>query len=218
MPRVSEEHRAARREQIFRAAMVCAAREGFHKTTMAHVIEESGLSAGAVYGYFRGKSDIIVALVEHALGVVGRALDAKLAEDPLPSLPDLVGHLAATAEAEAHAHPDGVDLTRVIVAAWAEAVRDEEVRAVAAPKVALVRSRVAELVAALQAEGRWDPAADPQQVAQAAAGLIPGFILQRLILRDVDAEGYGTAVASLLGGQREDASPPEPAHPRTTRS
>ena len=62
MPRVTDEHRAARREQILSAAIACVAEEGFHKTTMAHVIQRSGLSAGAVYGYFRGKDEIIGAM------------------------------------------------------------------------------------------------------------------------------------------------------------
>ncbi len=202
MPRVTEQHRVARREQILRAAMESAAEEGFHKTTMAQVIDRSGLSAGAVYGYFRSKDEIIAALAEHALGIVGHALDALVGDGRTPSLPRLIGHLARTLEAQATA--TGVDLTRVIVAAWAEAVRDEKVRAVAGPKIAELRSRVAGVVAQLQAEGRWDPDADPALVAQAAISLIPGFILQRLIIRDVTPDGYAVGVASLLDGQREN--------------
>lgn len=201
MPRVSEQHKAARREQILAAAMRCVAEEGFHKTTMAHVITASGLSAGAVYGYFRGKDEIIAALAHHALGVVGHALDEALAGERTPSLAELLGHLARTAEAQVEL--TGVDMSKVVVAAWAEAVRDEGVRTVAAPLVAGIRQRIGGVVAALQAEGRWDPGADPQAVAQAAIGLVPGFILQRLIIRDVDAGSYAAAVGELLRGQRE---------------
>lgn len=202
MPRVSEEHRVARREQILRAAMESAAADGFHKTTMAQVIERSGLSAGAVYGYFRSKDEIIAALAEHALGIVSHALDDLVGGGRTPSVPELIAHLARTVEAQAAA--TGLDLTRVMVAAWAEAVRDETVRAVAGPKVAELRSRVAALIGALQAEARWDPDADPALVAQAAIGLVPGFVLQRLIIRDVTPEGYARAVAGLLDGQREN--------------
>src|SRR5690554_4518854 len=113
MPRVSAEHRAARREQILAAAMRCVAEEGFHKTTMAHVIKASGLSAGAVYGYFRGKDEIIAAIAEHALGIVGHALDDVLAQEATPSLADVLGHLARTAEQQAEV--TGVDLSKVVV-------------------------------------------------------------------------------------------------------
>ncbi|HEY9407971.1 MAG TPA: helix-turn-helix domain-containing protein, partial [Jiangellaceae bacterium] len=52
MPRVSEAHLAARRDQILQAAWTCFARDGFHATSMQDVFAEAGLSAGAVYRYF----------------------------------------------------------------------------------------------------------------------------------------------------------------------
>ncbi len=44
--------------------------QGFHKTTMADVIRESGLSAGAVYGYFKSKEEIVAAIADDALSAV----------------------------------------------------------------------------------------------------------------------------------------------------
>ena len=58
-PKVTEEHVEARRQQILEAAFACFAREGFHQTTMKDICREAGLSAGAVYGYFRSKEEII---------------------------------------------------------------------------------------------------------------------------------------------------------------
>src|SRR5512139_1067077 len=81
MPKVTEEHRLARREQILAAASRCVAREGFHKTTMADVIREADLSAGAVYGYFRGKSDIIRAIAERSIGSVATLLHGLVGQD-----------------------------------------------------------------------------------------------------------------------------------------
>ena len=62
MPKVTEAHRESRREQILIAAWKCFSRKGFHSTSMADVIKEAGLSAGAVYLYFRSKDEIIVAV------------------------------------------------------------------------------------------------------------------------------------------------------------
>ena len=50
MPKVSEQHREARRDQIVDAALRCFSRKGFQRTSMADIIAESGLSAGAIYG------------------------------------------------------------------------------------------------------------------------------------------------------------------------
>jgi AcrR family transcriptional regulator len=59
MPKVTEEHRQARREQILEAALNCFARNGFHQTSMRDICKEAGLSAGAVYLHFSSKEDII---------------------------------------------------------------------------------------------------------------------------------------------------------------
>ena len=64
VPRVSEAHLAARRQQILDAARTCFLRNGFHQTSMQDVIREAGLSVGAVYRYFPSKNDLITALAE----------------------------------------------------------------------------------------------------------------------------------------------------------
>ena len=64
MPRVSEEHLERRRQQIVDAAQRCFARRGFHQSSMQDVFAESGLSAGAVYRYFKSKDELVAALDE----------------------------------------------------------------------------------------------------------------------------------------------------------
>nr|BFE67761.1 hypothetical protein GCM10020092_010620 [Actinoplanes digitatis] len=55
VPRVSEDHLTARREQILAAARLCFLRNGLHNTSMQDLIQEAGLSVGAVYRYFKSK-------------------------------------------------------------------------------------------------------------------------------------------------------------------
>lgn len=61
MPKVTKEHRQARREQILEAALTCFAQNGFHKTSMRDISKEARLSAGAVYLHFRSKEKIMEA-------------------------------------------------------------------------------------------------------------------------------------------------------------
>src|SRR3954470_18901979 len=61
MPRVSEEHLERRRRQILDAARRCFVRKGVHETSMQDIFAESGLSAGAVYRYFKSKNEIVAA-------------------------------------------------------------------------------------------------------------------------------------------------------------
>ena len=61
MPKVSEAHIAARRQQILEAARVCVARQGFHQTNIQDICKEAELSPCAVYRYFPSKDHIIAA-------------------------------------------------------------------------------------------------------------------------------------------------------------
>jgi len=48
MPKVTDAHRESRRRQILDASIECFAREGFHRTSMAQIIAEAGVSAGTI--------------------------------------------------------------------------------------------------------------------------------------------------------------------------
>jgi AcrR family transcriptional regulator len=197
MPKVTDEHRAARREQILLAASRCVAREGFHKTTMADVIAEAGLSAGAVYGYFKSKNDIIRAIAERSIGEVGTMLrDLAAREEPVHPV-DAVGvFLRQMAVLSAQS---GGDLPKVGVQAWAEAVRDPEVHALAKEKMGGVRTALEDVVRRAQRDGTMAATADPRAVAQVLFALLPGFVLEALVLEDVTPQSYVEGLRGLLG-------------------
>lgn len=196
MPKVSDEHRLARRQQIVAAARTCVAEQGFHKTTMADVIRESGLSAGAVYGYFKSKDEIVAAIADDALSSVDRLFEEILARKepltPLAALEAAVEHVAFVAGQA------GGDVTKVGIQAWAEALHNEAIKAIASEKYRMLRGHFVEVARRAQADGTVDPDTDPEYIAQVLFGLIPGFILQRLILGDVTPQSYTAGLAALL--------------------
>ena len=61
---------------------------------MNEVFAESGLSAGAVYSYFKSKDEIIVAMAERAVRMIVPFFDAVLAEEPVPALEDVMRRFA----------------------------------------------------------------------------------------------------------------------------
>ena len=61
MPKVTEAHLEARRQQRLEAAESCFSRQGFHQTTMQANCGEAGLSPGAVYRYFSSEEEISAA-------------------------------------------------------------------------------------------------------------------------------------------------------------
>jgi len=64
LPKISELQRESRRQQILEAALACFSENGFHQTGIADIVRRSGMSHGAVYGYFQSKDDIIEALAD----------------------------------------------------------------------------------------------------------------------------------------------------------
>jgi len=57
-PKVSEEYRQSTRDKILEAAESVFQRKGYHDTSMDNVVAESGLSKGAIYGYFKSKEEL----------------------------------------------------------------------------------------------------------------------------------------------------------------
>jgi AcrR family transcriptional regulator len=196
MPKVTAEHRLARREQIVAAARQCVAGQGFHKTTMADVIRESGLSAGAVYGYFKSKDEIVGAIADEALGSIDQLFEEILARQeplsPVDALRAILEHVIRLAE-----QPGG-DVTRIAVQAWAEALHNEAIHATASSKYALLRGYFVEIARRAQADGTVDSGTKPEYIAQVLFGMLPGFILQRLLLGDVTPASYTAGLAALL--------------------
>ena len=197
MPKVTAEHRLARRAQIVDAARQCVIEQGFHKTTMADVIRESGLSAGAVYGYFRSKDEIVAAIADDALSTVDELFQGILS-DPGPLAPAEAMRKILAHVVEIAGRPGG-DVTRIALQAWAEAVHNPAIALIAAEKYTILRNHYATVARRAQADGTLDPDANPEYVAQALFGMLPGFILQRLLLGDVSADSYADGIDALLG-------------------
>lgn len=62
MPRVSEDHLAARRRQILDGARRCFAEYGYDKATVRRLEQRIGLSRGAIFHHFRDKDTLFFEL------------------------------------------------------------------------------------------------------------------------------------------------------------
>ena len=82
MPKVSQQYRDARRDQILSAARRCFLRDGFHATSMQDLFAEAGLSSGAVYRYFASKDDVIIAIAEENMRDVVEMIHGVATQQP----------------------------------------------------------------------------------------------------------------------------------------
>ena len=111
MPKVSQAHLDARRQQILDAARARFASHGFAHTSMADIVTESGLSNGAIYRYFTSKDEIVIAVCEQAAEALPQALTAETVDGFLQHVRTMArekdhARLVAQIYAEAAVSPD----------------------------------------------------------------------------------------------------------------
>jgi AcrR family transcriptional regulator len=198
MPKVTDAHRAARRRQILDAAGRCFVRNGFHATSMQDVFGEAGLSAGAVYRYFPSKAAIVTAIAEETVADVERVIEETVGVDPVPPVEEMVARVLDAVDA--HTGPQGN--ARIGVQVWAEALRSPALADLVQVTYARIRSRFVELAKRAQDAGRIPADADPEQVGTVLFGMVPGYILQRLLVGGVDPAVYRAGLHAVLGNTR----------------
>jgi AcrR family transcriptional regulator len=196
MPRVSEAHLAARRQQILDAARICFLRNGFHTTSMQDVIAEAGLSVGAVYRYFKSKNDIVEAIAEQYASQVSDLL-ATLVADPDRSLADVMQ--GAVGVIDANIGPDGP--MRLAVQVWAEALRDDRVGQIAEHVYSRLRSNFVTVARRAVETGQLSADTDPEATGAALFSLVIGYGLQKMLTGRPDRDTYTKGLRTLLGSK-----------------
>ena len=192
MPRVSEDHLTARREQILVAARACFLRKGLHNTSMQDLIKEAGLSVGAVYRYFKSKDEIISAI---AAGVVG-GIQARIDEVAARRLPltESLGELLDIIDEQLE--PGGA--LPIALQVWAEATVDPAIGTIVHERYSSLRASIGRLVAIAVENGELPPGSDVADVTGAFYAFVPGYALQRLLLGNPDKESFLRGVRILV--------------------
>jgi AcrR family transcriptional regulator len=199
MPRISDSRREARRTQILEAARACLQEHGLEAVSMEMIIARSGLSTGAVYGYFKGKDEIINAAVTEGTAELGRYLVPVLSAAEPPPLPELIGQVLDVITEFGQRQP-GLDLLVVAVHGWSHSQSDPDLKAVAGANFRALRDLFAQTVRRWQAAGTFDPGADPDGVAELLTSVCLGFVAQRVLAGDASVGAHVAALAALTGG------------------
>lgn len=190
MPKVSDAHLAARRAQILDAATACFSRDGFHATTLRDICAEAGLSAGAVYGYFQSKVDILEAVFVRYAEQDWTLPDA--AADPVGAVRAALGHLPLLIDDPALARDHRLSLMML-----GEALREPRLAAAYAELNRRAIDRIADL---LRSTGRLPEGADPRALAQVILAAYQGFRGQRMLDPSLDGAAFGRALQAVFDG------------------
>lgn len=199
MPRVSPAHEQEVKDRIVNAAARVFGTKGYHNATIADVVQESGLSVGAIYTYFAGKDELFRQSCDL---IAARGLD-ELAER-------LVG---ATTTADRMRIAIGLYIETIdeytgapgqisLVQAWAEAEREPSVRAMLSARRERLVGAGQLLIRQGMAAGELPSWLDVDAVTRAFLGLLDGLLLQRIeagdAYRPADLERRAGAMLELL--------------------
>ncbi|MFL5642427.1 MAG: TetR/AcrR family transcriptional regulator [Chloroflexota bacterium] len=199
MPRVSAAHEQEVRDRILAAATRVFADKGYHSSTIADVVRESGLSVGAIYTYFSGKDELIRLTCDQ---IAARGLDelaARLA--PATTTAERLA-IAIRLYVETIDEYDGAPGQISLVQAWAEADREPGVREMLAARRERLAGAGQLLLRQGVINGELPPSLDVDAVTRAILALLDGLMLQRIeagdAYRPADLERRATAIVELL--------------------
>jgi AcrR family transcriptional regulator len=203
MPRVTDAHRQARRDQIAQAALRVLKRNGFADTSIAQIADECGLSTGAIYVNFENKADL-------ARYIAGRLFAWRIEE--LDTLAD-GGAVRTPVELMRPLLASMFDEDRpplpVILQFWSEALVDPELHAVLVEQVDALRGSL-ERALRPWADRRigGDGAALASGVAKTCLAMGQGFLANRTLFGWLSAEEYLEGVTAAFGPMVGGCLPP----------
>ncbi|MEL4358758.1 MULTISPECIES: TetR/AcrR family transcriptional regulator [unclassified Luteococcus] len=193
MPKVSDEHRAAQRQRILDAAIAVIQRKGLSSTTMSDIIKESGLSAGAIYGYWKGKDDLIRDIAASVVTTKSEILVTFADQSPVPP--------PATALAQVLRNlPHEWIESGLVLQFWGNLTTGNALSAGLLDHAATLMERVTGYLEAwCRQEGL--PLRRAARLAPAFVALIQGYVMQASFRIATDLDDYTQSATGLLEGQ-----------------
>jgi len=189
------------RARLLDAALELTRQKGFERTTLQEIAERAGMTTGAIYGNFRNRDELFMALAERQWAPIRPKFR------PDASFPEM---MRATAEALLASVPDRKDAAVGALTFRAFALRHEE-----------LRERFRDSMAAgYDAGAAWfraicdaeDLPMSPDLLVRVINALIEGLLFQRFLTPElISDEVFYAAFAALAGERRGGAqdAPPE---------
>ena len=161
---------------------------------MADIIAESGLSAGAIYGHYKSKNELIQLTVADLLERRFDDLSGVLSAEHLVPPGELIGLFLRGVRSE-------IGDVSILVQLWAAAVRDAELRRMASGIAAKIQGMFTHYLTAWHEQEGMPPAQAQERAGRESAiciGIAQGYIVQTAILDDFDGDAYIASVQSVF--------------------
>ncbi|MBP3089399.1 TetR/AcrR family transcriptional regulator [Corynebacterium sp. sy017] len=191
MPRLTKARQEAQRQRIIDATVAVIQKNGFAASSMAAIIKQSELSAGAVYGYFASKDELFEAAVEQ---ILVDKLD--VLETPLN------GHIPAPSEMLPQffrtTYGDNTDIGISAVQVWGQALSDEKMKKIVQRVFTQFHSALENYLTQWHEQEKTPHAQEKaQEIVQAIIALIQGLLVQHAVL-NADIDTLAAALEKIL--------------------
>lgn len=208
MPKVTPQYRAERRAQILAAARRCFIRNGFHAASMHDLVEEAGMSSGAVYRYFPGKDAVIEAIAADNLDQVVAVIQRSIDDGATPQ-----AAIATVLDFVTVRHgEDGFAAIAVLV--WSEALRNPTLAAhlrtataTAFAKLSADAHPPSDAVAAARPTPGDHGQLDPTAVADLLLCVLPGYLMRLALSGPAAVENIPGAIEKVFGVPARSPAP-----------
>lgn len=194
MPKLTAARARAQRERILDAALGCFARQGFQAATMQDIVGASGLSPGAIYGYFAGKTEMVMAIASQRHQMERRRMEYALAS---PSLEASLQRLLEGFVLELR-DPKEKLWRRLAVQLWAESLSNPTLKREALFGVKQAIEALSRLIRKAQKEGRWPRNLNPASAARVMIAILQGISLQLAWDDKIDIASFAAALQIMI--------------------
>ena len=196
-------------DRILEAACELIAEDGIDEVRIARVAQRAGASTSLVHHYFSTREELLEQALVHSFDQAG---DERFGEDVASGDGSAVEGLAAAIR-ESLPYPGGQEREWVLwVELWLRAVREPDLRPVAARMYDRYRRWMSEVIATGVESGEFAADADVERSADLAIALLDGAGIRALLgdpsmELEAAAELIGSALAAELGVEAEALLP-----------
>lgn len=183
VPKVSEEYKENKRQELLTSAMACFAEKGYQSATIDDIVAHSGMSKGAVYNYFSSKEEIYLTLLDQATQKSFKALRNDIgkkssAKEKLEKIFDTYSDICHTDQSWQNRH-------RVQIEFYMHASRNEELNERMRDRGKTFRNLLIEIIDEGKHNGEFKEEIDSYMVAETFWSFTDGMFLHLLVEKEI---------------------------------
>ncbi|MHC4534194.1 MAG: TetR/AcrR family transcriptional regulator [Planctomycetota bacterium] len=193
-PKMPQEHRDFRRQQILNAAWECFAEKGYQETTIRIIAERMNLSTGIIYSYFKGKDELLEAIhacsIDNKKKVAEKIRQKDTARDAINELFNQFFNSYSMKELKKGVQAD--------IRFWSEAVKRRNFRKLFISQYNYMQKIITQSVQEGAKSGEFKPEFDLQGYVSFISALFLGLEVQLALIGKTATQSYFEDIRKIL--------------------